>query len=116
MSATIEDMDAGRGRLVVVCRGELDLSNAPDLRASMIRAIETGKRHLVVDLTEVTFLDSTVMTVLVERRRELAARDGTLGLVGVDSDVRAIFDIAGLDRAIPQYRSREEAFAAADGS
>ena len=107
-----EDLDAGGHRHVVVCHGELDLSNAPELRGSMLAAIESGKRHLVVDLTEVTFLDSTVLTVLVERRKELAALGGTLGLVGVGDDIRPIFDIAGLDRAIPRYGSRDEAFEA----
>jgi anti-sigma B factor antagonist len=76
-------------------------------------AIENGKTHVVVDLTAVSFVDSTVMTVLVQRRKELALRGGTLALVGLNKDLRMIFDIAGLDRALPEYGSRQAAFAAA---
>lgn len=113
MAAVIDDVDAGGDRLVVTCRGELDLHSAPDLRERMLAAIEAGKTRLVIDLTEVSFIDSTVMTVLLQRRKELAARNGTLALVGLGDDLRTIFDIAGLDRAIPEYASIDAAFGAA---
>jgi anti-sigma B factor antagonist len=112
VSPAIDDAGAGGDRHVVTCRGELDLHTAPDLRERLVGAIEGGKQDVVVDLTEVTFLDSTILTVLMQRRRELTDRGGRLALVGVRPEVRLIFEIAGLDRAIPDHPSVAAAFAA----
>ena len=115
MAAQLEDIDAGGHRHVVAASGELDLHSAPDLRDRLLAAIKAGMTLVIVDLSRVSFIDSTVMTVLVERRKELARRSGTLALVGLNADLRMIFDIAGLDRAIPNYPSRQAAFVAESG-
>lgn len=116
MAPAVEDLDVGGDRHVFVCHGELDLYTAPALRERMLVAIDGGKRHLVVDLTDVSFLDSTVMTVLIQRRNAVASLGGAVALVGVRDEVRLIFDIAGLDGALPMFDSRELAFDALSGS
>ncbi|MBK8868406.1 MAG: STAS domain-containing protein [Dermatophilaceae bacterium] len=85
---------------VVVVRavGEVDVSTAPSLRRHLDDLIQRGYRDLVVDLTEVDFLDSTGLGVLVGRLKLLRAQGGQLRLAGVRDRVRKVLLITGLDR------------------
>jgi anti-anti-sigma factor len=52
-------------RQVVAVAGEIDLFTAPELKAALGEALESGRIRIVVDLTETTFLDSTALGVLI---------------------------------------------------
>jgi len=74
--------------------------------------IAAGARAIVVDLMETTFLDSTMLHVLLSARNEL--RDsGRLLLVTNDATVKRVFEIAGIDRFFDFYPSRRAAEEAA---
>ena len=71
-------------------------------------SIAAGARTIVVDLTETTFLDSTMLHALLSARNEL--RDGgRLLLVTNDETVKRTFEIAGIDRFFDFYPSRRAA-------
>ena len=110
---TEESLDADRH--VVAVRGEIDLFTAPDLKAMLVTAIDSGKSRIVVDLTETTFLDSTALGVLIGAVKRLRARDGVLTLVNVDPNIAKTFEITGLDQIFVISASRDEAIAALDG-
>jgi len=110
---TEESLDSERH--VVAVRGEIDLFTAPDLKATLLGAIESGKSRIVVDLTETTFLDSTALGVLIGAIKRLRARDGALTLVNVDPNIAKTFEITGLDQIFVISASRDEAIAALDG-
>jgi anti-anti-sigma factor len=76
---------------VLALRGELDLDEAPSLRARLEGA--PGARALVVDLSAVTFIDSAVLKELLRARDELGARDVRLVLAGVTSPVRRLLEL-----------------------
>lgn len=85
------------GATVVSLAGELDLYNAEDLRAALLECSAEEPAMLVVDLTEVTFIDSTALGVLIEARSRLADRDGfRLASPGVET--RRALEVSGLDR------------------
>lgn len=66
--------------------------------------IAAGARIIVVDLTDTTFLDSTMLHALLSARNEL--RDGgQLLLVTSDATVKKVFEITGLDRFFAFYPS-----------
>ena len=102
-------------RHVVAVRGEIDLFTAPDLKAMLLAAIDSGKSRIVVDLTDTTFLDSTALGVLIGAVKRLRARDGMLTLVNTDANIAKTFEITGLDQIFTITASREEAIAALDG-
>jgi anti-sigma B factor antagonist len=101
-------------RHVVAVRGEIDLFTAPELKATLVGALDAGKSRLVVDLSETTFLDSTALGVLIGTVKRLRTRDGALTIVNVDQNIAKTFEITGLDQIFTIAATREEAVAALD--
>lgn len=101
------------GPYVVSASGELDLQAAPQLRDLLIELIERGANHLVVDMTEATFIDSTAIGVLTGRLRRLHARGGSLVLVCNAPHLLRTIEIAGLGRAFEIHATLPEALARA---
>ncbi len=97
---------------VVEIGGEIDLHVAPRLRAELLRAGEGDSPRVVVDLSEVSFLDSTGIGVLVGALKRVREKGGALNFCGVQSRVRRVFEITGLMRALPIFESREAALTA----
>jgi anti-sigma B factor antagonist len=109
---TIEKLDAGF--FVVAPAGELDAFTSPELRSELHHLLENGRaERLVVDLTAVTFLDSSALGVLVGALRRLRERDGSLHLVQPRPTVRRIFEITALDDIFALHPTRTDALAAA---
>ena len=89
----------GDGMTVVELSGEIDIDAAPRMRAALEAAIRTGA-PVVVDLGEVTFMDSTGFGVLVATHLQ-AKRVGTPVLVRAVSDrIRDLMDLLGLDSVL----------------
>src|ERR1017187_7507601 len=99
-----------RDLAVFAVGGELDYEVSPQLRTRLVRAIEAGRRRLVLDLSEVTFIDSTAIGVLAGAVARLdEAGGGSLAVVCTHEKVVQIFEITGLDNVITLHRSRDEA-------
>lgn len=86
------------GHSVVRADGELDVSTAPQLRQTITTALDEGGDRVIVDLTAVTFLDSTTLGVLIGAHNRVRESGGALGLVCPDDKVRRVFRITGLDK------------------
>jgi anti-sigma B factor antagonist len=112
-AVTEESLDDDRH--VVAVRGEIDLFTAPDLKATLLGAIDAGKSRIVVDLTETAFLDSTALGVLIGAVKRVRARDGALTIVNTDPNIAKTFEITGLDQIFTITPTRDEAIAALDG-
>ena len=82
----------------------------------MVELIESGKKQIVVDLSQATFIDSTTLGVLVGGVKRLRPAGGSLALVCTDDNITKIFEITGLDRVFPIHSSRDEALAAVASS
>jgi anti-sigma B factor antagonist len=103
------------GHHLIAVRGEIDLFTAPELKSALTEAIEAGKLRLVIDLSEVSFLDSTALGVLIGAVKRLRSRGGALAIVNTDTSIAKTFEITGLDQIFTILPSREEAFASLDG-
>jgi anti-sigma B factor antagonist len=101
-------------RHVVAVTGEIDLFTAPELKAALGEAIEAGRRRIVVDLSDTTFLDSTALGVLIGTVKRLRSRDGRLTLVNTDANIAKTFEITGLDQIFAIFATRDEAVVALD--
>jgi anti-sigma B factor antagonist len=114
MSHLVATVDRPRPRVAVLSPvGELDAYMAPELREQLHDlAAEESLELLVVDLSRVTFLDSSALGVLVGALRRLRERKRTLRLVEPRPTVRRIFEITLLDRAFAFCATLEEALAA----
>jgi anti-sigma B factor antagonist len=96
---------------VVKLAGELDLYNAPKVRQALIDACADMPGRIVVDLSEVEFIDSTALGVLIEARTQLNNRRAFL-LAGPGLETRRALEISGLDRHFAVHDSVPEALLA----
>jgi len=97
--ATVElTVSEREGETVLSASGELDVNTAPELREHLSRLINGGARQITVDLAEVSFVDSTALSVLVSALKRLRHADGDLALASPNPSVRRVFEITGLTR------------------
>ena len=93
---SIEDRQVGDVHVVSVA-GEVDLFPAPEFKQRVMAPIGAGVDHVVVDLMETTFIDSSSLGVLIGAHRRLNARGGSL-IVACDAEsIVKTFRITGLD-------------------
>ncbi|HEY6793758.1 MAG TPA: STAS domain-containing protein [Kineosporiaceae bacterium] len=102
---------AGKWRVVRV-NGEIDVHTGPALRDHLLSAFAQGEDTIVVDLSEVSFLDSSGLGVLVAAHKRARTTDGELRIAGCRPPVTTLFQITALDRAFCIYPTVEEALAA----
>jgi anti-sigma B factor antagonist len=83
---------------VLSLEGEIDLHVSPRVAISLRQMISKNPKQLVVDLSRVTYLDSSGLAVLIEAMQNVEQYGGKFAIVGVQETVRSIFDIARLDQ------------------
>ncbi len=108
--APVLSVESSDAVCVIRLAGELDLYNAPAMRDALIRACVDGPQKVVVDLSEVEFIDSTALGVLIEARTKMANRKGFL-LAGPGLETRRALEISGLDRHFAVHATVAEALA-----
>lgn len=111
----IDVRQATPNAMVVSLSGEVDIVRSPDLQASLQDAINRipGKGAVVVDLSGVTYMDSSGVATLV-RGLQLSRKKGVgLVLCSLQDRVRSIFEIARLDTVFPMASTLDEALEAA---
>ena len=94
---------------VVAVTGEVDLYTAPEFKQQLLDVIARGASHVIVDLTDTTFIDSTTLGVLVGGLKRLRQKNGQLSVVCNDRNITKIFEITGLNREFPIHTDRTEA-------
>ena len=99
------------GSVVVSLAGELDLYNAHEVREALLECCAEAPDRLVVDLSGVTFIDSTALGVLIEARTKLEDRRGFL-LAAPGLETKRALEISGLDRHFAVHDSLDAALAA----
>ena len=97
------------GTAIVTAEGELDAYAAPELTACL--ASLGDARDVVVDLSAVSFLDSTALGIVLRTVREIGERGGEVRLVLPETTARRIFEITMLDRVLPLAATRDDALA-----
>ena len=107
------------GVVLVAVHGEHDIASAPGLRVAIEEALSRSQ-HVVVDLTPSTFVDSTVLGVLLGARER--AQEEEVGYAVVlepatgDPAVRRILEVTGLDQLLPVRADRDAAVRAVAGT
>jgi anti-sigma B factor antagonist len=104
----IAGVDRKDGAVVVHLTGELDLYNAPAMRETLFAVAAESPDRLVVDLTDVEFIDSTALGVLIEARTRLSNRRAFL-LASPGLETHRALQVSGLDRHLPVHESVDSA-------
>lgn len=89
-------VDKAGGAVRITLRGELDVDTAPALWAAIDRAIADGVLSIVLDLSELSFSDSTGLGVFVRAGKELRDAGGGLTLRHPDERITRLLEITGL--------------------
>lgn len=97
---------------VLPLEGEIDLHVSPGIAASLAGMVHEKPHHLVVDLSQVNYIDSSGLAVLIEAMQNVAAYGGKFALTALQDGVRPIFEIARLDQVFRIFSSVDEALAA----
>ncbi|OKI25656.1 STAS domain-containing protein [Streptomyces sp. CB03911] len=106
LSTTVRSTPTGP---VLEIAGDLDFRSAPCAREVLLRLAPGPGRLLVVDLTALTFCDSTGITLLVAARNHAVSQQAHIALAGVPAHVARIFDITGLDQVFTTCPTAEDA-------
>jgi anti-anti-sigma factor len=96
------------GAAVLVVHGPLDLGTADRIDRMVRREFTAGRHQLVIDLSDVTFCDSTGINMLL-RLHHAAGEDGWVRLAGVGDQVRRVLQITNADRVLHRFACVEEA-------
>ncbi|MBL6278065.1 STAS domain-containing protein [Micromonospora fiedleri] len=95
LTVTYADRDGG-GPARLRLAGELDMSSAPELNEAIDRLAAAGQRRLLIDLTELTFCDSTGIAVFVRGDNRAAEQGGWLRITGATGRVERVLKVTGL--------------------
>ncbi|MFG1749931.1 STAS domain-containing protein [Streptosporangium sandarakinum] len=107
LTVTLRSHPAGPRLLVVT--GDLDHHTSPGLRDTVEELPMEAGSGVVVDLSALTFCDSTGIAVLIAAHQRAQAAGASLALAGIDPDIARVFRIMGLDRLLSFYDTAEDA-------
>ena len=96
--------------------GAFDRSNATQVELALGDAIVADRPHLVIDLRGVSFLDSTMLRVLIQGLGDTAARGGRLALIRPNATVWRVFVLTGLSHSFDSFGRLDEALAGFGGA
>jgi anti-sigma B factor antagonist len=97
---------------VLPLEGEVDLNVSPQLAATINELISAKPPRIVVDLSRVTYIDSSGLAVLIGGMQSVEEYGGTFALAGMCPDVRSILETARLDQFFVTFPHVDAALAA----
>jgi len=98
---------------VLPLEGEIDLHVSPNVTASLRMMIAKKPKQLIVDLSRVTYIDSSGLAALIEGMQNVEEYGGKFALAGLQETIRTIFEIARLDQVFQIFPDVDAALAAA---
>jgi anti-sigma B factor antagonist len=95
------------GAAIVVLKGDVDLESSPTAREVLLKSVE-GPDSVLVDLSRVTYIDSSGVASLVEALQAAKRKGGSFALVAASDPTRRVLELARLDKVFTMYASIEE--------
>ncbi|HZD01709.1 MAG TPA: STAS domain-containing protein [Actinomycetes bacterium] len=93
---------------VVHVGGEVDLATCPQLRDVLAQLVDRGVYHLVVDLEQVSFLDSSGIGVLIGVLQRVREHGGSVRLTAPSPQVRRVLELTGVTKVLPTCATLDE--------
>lgn len=105
MIVTVSSFNSWR---IIILRGKFIVKNLALIRSHFEQAGQTQLPSIAIDMSGVSQLDSSAITLLVNFQRRVIQKDGLLVLFGLRSDIAEIFSIVGLDKMFRICSTRED--------
>lgn len=97
------------GVTVVALSGEYSMHNSPDLDRALKNLLASGQTRLVIDLSQVSYMDSSAIATLVECFRQVNQNKGAFALAALHEKLKPIFDLLHLEKVFKIFPSVAEA-------
>lgn len=101
--------DQSSSQLMIV--GEVDMYSSPQVRRMLLELVKQKQSPIIVDLAEVSYMDSSGVATLIEGLQRCGEYGGTLFIVGLRDNVREVFELTRLDKIFKIYQNVEAALA-----
>ena len=99
-----------KNTLVVYLTGELDHHSSEEVRVKIDDEVDRNQiNKIILDFTDVTFMDSSGIGVIVGRFKKISSRDGNMCIANVNNRLYRVFELSGLFKVIKSYSSIREA-------
>jgi anti-sigma F factor antagonist len=109
----VEQKMTENGALVFTIKGDLKIVSSEECKGEINSSISTsGAKKVVLDLKELTFLDSAGLAVFISAYKQLAVIDGEIVVCGLQGQPKTIFEISNMQKIIEVYPTLDEALAA----
>src|SRR5438094_8666730 len=96
---------------IVPLKGEIDLHVSPTVTAALNDVIDKKPERLVVDLSDVSYIDSAGLAALIQAMQKVEGYGGKFMLAGLQETVRSIFEISRLDQVFQIFPDADAALA-----
>ena len=94
---------------VIDCTGEVDLYSSPQLREALLREMRGAKANVLLNLTGVSYIDSSGIATLVEGLQLSQRTQTRFGLYGLRNNARSVLELARLTRVFAIFADEQEA-------
>lgn len=96
-------------KLILRLEGRVDAATAPILESRLQKLIDEGRVQLLLDFTDVDYLSSAGMRVLLASLKKIKAKSGVFALFAVTEDVNEVIRLAGFDKILHIFSNEQEA-------
>lgn len=100
---------------IIRLNGEVDVYTSPRVRAAMLEHLEQGCKYLIIDLTQVDYLDSSGLGILVAGLKRSRESGGEVFLVSPKPRIQHVLEVTGLQKVFTILDSVDAALARAEG-
>ncbi len=94
---------------IIDCSGDVDLYSSRRLREALLKEMRSGTPHVLVNMSEVTYIDSSGIATLVEGLQVSRETKTRFGLYGLRSNARAVLELARLHKVFVIFDNEQEA-------
>ena len=107
----VKEIRSQSDTVVAALQGDIDMHQAPEVHRALVQAVADKPRKLVINLQEVTYMDSSGIGTLVEIFRRMHSHGGQFVLCGLNDRVQSVFEITKLDKFFKIVKTEQEALA-----
>ena len=94
---------------LVTVKGFLDVDTATELQHHLANQMHHGRQHLLLDLSEVPFMDSSGINIILNAYKETRQVGGSIGLIDPAPAVQRILDLTGVSLTVPSFKTADDA-------
>ena len=106
------NIDTIQGVEVIKPIGDVDMATSPDIREHFLRMLKKSPAVIVIDMSEVNYIDSSGVATFVECLQGLIKHNGVLRISNLKENVLDVFKLARLDTIFELYKTLEDALKA----